>query len=218
MFLIPFIWMLILHSICCLDSKSKELNLKGILKSILKGAQPCCDQQSPSRYQNTNDLYQYLNSERSTSLRISDNVVCVMMVMLCLTHLHLVATLAGGKCSRAVASGDPCLRSCGRSLFANPAKKQMFSCIKKEEKNNSLNAVHSVMIILKVSVIKSVRKIDPLHMKCTRNANDPWVNLTKTCTWCYFLRFTPLYRSIIISFYRGITKGRAFRCVGEREK
>lgn len=97
-------------------------------------------------------------------------------------------------------------------------KKQMFSCIKKEEKNNSLNAVHSVMIILKVSVIKSVRKIDPLHMKCTRNANDPWVNLTKTCTWCYFLRFTPLYRSIIISFYRGITKGRAFRCVGEREK
>lgn len=103
--------------------QSQELNLNGILKSILKGAQPCCDQQSPSRYQNTNDLYQYLNAERCSSLRICDNVVFVMMVMLCLTHLHLVATLAGGKCSRAVASGDPVLTSYSWSFFANPVKK-----------------------------------------------------------------------------------------------
>lgn len=102
--------------------QSQELNLKGIPKLILKGVHPCCDQQSPSSYQNTNDLYQYLNAERCTSLRICDNVVCVMMVMLCLTHLHLVATLAGGKCIRAVASRDPGLTSYCRSLFANPVE------------------------------------------------------------------------------------------------
>ncbi len=155
--------------------QSQELNLKGILKSILKGAQPCCDQQSPSRYRNTNDLYQYLNAERCTSLRICDNVVCVMMVMLCLTHLHLVATLAGGKCSRAVASGDPGFTCCTRSLFANPVKKYFFSCSKKK------NTIFYVQEQCDDYLEGISEKIDPINRKCMRNANDPWVNLTKIC-------------------------------------
>lgn len=54
-----------------------------------------------------------------------------MMVMLCLTHLHLVATLTGGKCSRAVASGDPGLTSCcSSSLFANPVKKEEYNILR----------------------------------------------------------------------------------------
>ncbi len=56
-----------------------------------------------------------------------------MMVMLCLTHLHLVATLAGGKCRRAVASGDPGLACSSSSLFANPVKKKYIYCSKKKK-------------------------------------------------------------------------------------
>lgn len=181
--------------VALLLTQSQELNLKGILKSILKGAQPCCDQQSPSRYRNTNDLYQYLNAERCTSLRICDNVVCVMMVMLCLTHLHLVATLAGGKCSRAVASGDPGFTCCTRSLFANPVKKYIyFSCSKKNK-----NTIFYVQEQCDDYLEGISEKIDPINRKCMRNANDPWVNLTKICAERFFCE---IYAHIQEHYYK----------------
>lgn len=74
-------------------------------------------------------------------------------------------------------------------------KKQMFSCIKKEEKNNSLNAVHSVMIILKVSVIKSVRKIDPLHMKCKWSLSESHKNV-------HVMLFSEIYAPIQKHYYK----------------
>ncbi len=101
-----------------------------------------------------------------------------MMVMLCLTHLHLVATLAGGKCSRAVASGDPGLACSSSSLFANPVKKNIYIYIVAKRRRIQYSTCrNSVMIIWKVSVKKSYKQ--EMHEKCKWSLCDSHKNMCR---------------------------------------